>query len=89
MFGYSLQRAARNKEFVRDVLEKLRDFNIPIEGMHTETGPGVFEVAIRYSDALEAADNAVLFKMGIKDIAADYGIIPTFMAKPSSKLPGE
>lgn len=89
MFGYSLQRAARNKEFVWDVLEKLRDFNIPIEGMHTETGPGVFEVAIKHSDALEAADNAVLFKMGIKDIAADYGIIPTFMAKPSSKLPGE
>ena len=39
-------------------------FRVPIEGLHTETGPGVFEAAILYSDPLEAADRAVLFKTG-------------------------
>ena len=37
-------------------------FDIAIEGLHTETGPGVYEVAIRYDEALRAADKAALFK---------------------------
>ncbi|MCX8518204.1 MAG: hypothetical protein ORN29_09150, partial [Rhodoferax sp.] len=33
----------------------------PIEGLHTETGPGVYEAAIGFSEALEQADRAILF----------------------------
>jgi glutamine synthetase len=40
------------------------------------------------TDALEAADRAILFKTSIKEIAARFGIMPSFMAKPSVKLPG-
>ena len=47
----------------------MRDFDVPIEGLHTETGPGVYEAAIAFDDALEAADRAVLFKTGVKEIA--------------------
>src|SRR5690606_12960621 len=52
------------------------------------TGPGVYEAAILYSDALEAADRAVLFKTGAKEIALRFGIMPTFMAKWHPQLPG-
>ena len=41
-----------------------------------------------YADALEAADRAVLFKAATKEIAGEFGIIPTFMAKISPDLPG-
>ena len=66
----------------------MKDFNIPLEGLHTETGPGVTEAAIEYSDILEAADRAALFKLAAKQIGFKHGIIPSFMAKQISSLPG-
>src|SRR5690606_33645450 len=55
---------------------------------HTETGPGVTEAAIQYSDILEAADRAVLFKTGVKEIAKKHNVVASFMAKQTNKLPG-
>ena len=54
-----------------------------MEGLHTETGPGVLEVAIGCDEALHAADKAVLFKYGLKLIGSKMGIFPCFMAKVS------
>lgn len=88
MFGYSLLRSTQNQPYFRALLEELLEFGVPIEGLHTETGPGVFEAAILYSQALEAADRASLFKTSVKEIAHRFGIVPCFMAKWSSTLPG-
>lgn len=88
MFGYSILRSSLNRDFFRALMEDLGAFGVPIEGLHTETGPGVYEAAILYSDPMEAADRAVLFKTGVKEIAYDYGIIPSFMAKWNAQLPG-
>jgi glutamine synthetase len=88
MFGYSLLRAGQNRPFFNAIMDELGAFRVPIEGLHTETGPGVFEAAILYSDALEAADRGVLFKTSVKEIGARFGIMPSFMAKWSDKLPG-
>ena len=88
MFGYSLIRASKNKGFFNDLFDLLYRYNVPIEGLHTETGPGVYEAAILYTDILEAADRAVLFKTGAKEIGHLHGIMPTFMARYSKDLPG-
>ncbi|MGC8045220.1 hypothetical protein ACP3WJ_23975, partial [Salmonella enterica] len=77
-----------NQPFFDALLTDLRRFGVPLEGLHTETGPGVFEAAILYSDALEAADRTVLFKTGVKEIAHRFGILPTFMARWNTDLPG-
>ncbi|RYZ63639.1 MAG: glutamine synthetase, partial [Proteobacteria bacterium] len=88
MFGYSLLRMAQNSEYFNALFDELGAFGVPLEGLHTETGPGVTEAAILFDDALECADRAVLFKAGTKEIAARFGILPSFMAKWSSELPG-
>jgi len=88
MFGYSLLRANANREFFTALMVELAEFGIPIEGLHTETGPGVYEVAILFSEALEAADRAILFKTASKEIGARFGIMPSFMAKWSQQYPG-
>ncbi len=88
MFGYSLLRMADNREFFNALMDDMRAFGVPIEGLHTETGPGVYEVAITFSSALEQADRAILFKTGAKEIGKRYGIMPSFMAKWSPTLPG-
>ena len=88
MFGYSLLRMNQNREFFNAIQDDMRAFGVPIEGLHTETGPGVYEAAIGFSEALEQADRAILFKTGTKEIGAQFGIMPSFMAKPNQALPG-
>lgn len=88
MFGYSLLRTTLNQPFFRDLFEELGKFGIPLEGLHTETGPGVLEAAIHRAAGVEAADRAVLFKTGVKEIAYRHGVMATFMAKISPQLPG-
>ncbi len=88
MFGYSVLRASQNGPFFHDLFDLLTKFNVPIEGLHTETGPGVYEAAIKYSEAVEAADRAVLFKSGVKEIGHRHNVMPSFMAKFNESLPG-
>jgi glutamine synthetase len=88
MFGYSLLRMADNREFFNALMDEMAAFGVPIEGLHTETGPGVYEAAITFSGALEAADRAILFKTGAKEIGKRFHIMPSFMAKWSQHYPG-
>ncbi|AMR32896.1 glutamine synthetase [Mucilaginibacter sp. PAMC 26640] len=88
MFGYSILRTSQNSAFYYDLFNLLTQFNIPIEGIHTETGPGVYEAAIEHCEVLAAADKAVLFKTAVKEISAIHGITATFMAKWNQDLPG-
>jgi glutamine synthetase len=88
MFGYSLTRMNQNREYFNALMDDMAAFGVPIEGLHTETGPGVAEVAIAFSEALEAADRAILFKTGAKEIGQRFGIMPSFMAKWNQHYPG-
>src|SRR5215217_4331244 len=88
MFGYSILRTSENSEFYHDLFDLLMQFNIPVEGLHTETGPGVYEAAILHSHVIEAADRAVLLKTAVKEIAYKHGIMASFMAKWDENLPG-
>lgn len=88
MFGYSLLRMADNSGFFNALMDEMLAFNVPIEGLHTETGPGVYEAAIGFSEALEQADRAILFKTGAREIGKRFGIMPSFMAKWSARYPG-
>jgi glutamine synthetase len=88
MFGYSMLRSTYRNDFMSDLFELLKKFNVPVEGLHTETGPGVYEAAIQYEKISEAADRATLFKTAVKEIAYKHSIIATFMAKWNENLPG-
>lgn len=88
MFGYSILRTTLGNPFFSDLFDLLKKFNIPIEGLHTETGPGTFEAAISHAGILESADRAILFKTAVKEIAYKHGIMATFMAKINENLPG-
>jgi len=88
MFGYSWVRSSQNADLCHAILDDMERFGIPIEGLHTETGPGVYEVAIKYDNALRAADKAALFKTAMKQVASRLGYSVTFMAKWNHDLPG-
>jgi glutamine synthetase len=88
MFGYSILRSSERNDFFSALFDQLKAFDIPLEGLHTETGPGVYEAAITYGEVLGAADRAILFKTAVKEIGYQHGILATFMAKPNENLPG-
>jgi glutamine synthetase len=88
-FGYSVLRSSVHAELYHELLDLGRTMRFPIEGLHTETGPGVIEAALGYCDALEAADRAALFKTFTKVLAQRHGLMATFMAKWSNSVPGQ
>jgi glutamine synthetase len=88
-FGYSVLRSSVHAEFYRELLDTCRAMDMELEGLHTETGPGVLEAAISVDEALRAADKAVLFKTFTKVIAQRQGLMATFMAKWSNSWPGQ
>jgi glutamine synthetase len=88
-FGYSVLRSSVHAEFYRELLDTCRAMDMALEGLHTETGPGVLEAAIGVDEALRAADKAVLFKTFTKVLAQRCGLMATFMAKWSRDWPGQ
>jgi glutamine synthetase len=88
-FGYSMLRAGVHADFYHELLGLASAMDFEIEGLHTETGPGVLEAAIRVDDALRAADKAALFKTFTKILAQRRGWMATFMAKWSRDWPGQ
>ena len=88
-FGYSMLRSSVESDFYQALLKLCDEMDMPIEGLHTETGPGVLEAAIKHTDALAAADRAVIFKTFAKVWAQRRGKMMTFMAKWSNAYPGQ
>ncbi|WP_374311434.1 glutamine synthetase family protein [Dongia sp.] len=88
-FGYSVIRNSVWSELYQDILDMCEKMRMPIEGLHTETGPGVLEAALGVCSALEAADRAALFKTFMKVLAQRRGLMATFMAKWSNSYPGQ
>ena len=88
-FGYSVLRSSVHAELYQELLSTCRAMDMALEGLHTETGPGVLEAAIGVDDALRAADKAVLFKTFTKVLAQRRGLMATFMAKWSPDWPGQ
>lgn len=89
MFGYSVLRNSVHSALYRELLDEMVAMDIPIEGLHTETGPGVLEAALCHAPALEAADRAVLFKTFTKAFLQRRGLMGTFMSKWSNDYSGQ
>ncbi len=88
MFGYSVLRASAQSQLIDEIMRQMKAYDVELEAFHTETGPGVFEAAIKYDTAVRSADKAALFKTGLKEIAYRHGLMVTFMAKWNEHLPG-
>tara|TARA_R110002167_G_scaffold2460_2_gene12445 strand:+ start:625 stop:2016 length:1392 start_codon:yes stop_codon:yes gene_type:complete len=88
-FGYSMLRSSVHGDLYKELLELSEQMDFPIEGLHTETGPGVLEAALSVCGAQEAADKAALFKTFTKVWAQRRDMMATFMAKWSNDCPGQ
>jgi glutamine synthetase len=85
---YGVVAGSRQEPFARAVRETLLRYDLAVEACNPESGPGQFEINLRAAPALQAADEAFLLKSAVKEIAAQHGLLATFMAKPRSDWPG-
>lgn len=78
---YSLYRGTTVEPIMGEVRRAMARYGVSVEACNTENGPGQFEISLHYADAMRAADQAVLYKAGVKEIAAKHGLLASFMAK--------
>jgi glutamine synthetase len=66
----------------RDTVLALEQLGIHVEYTHHEVGPSQHEIDMRYTNALEMADNTMTYRITVKEYAMKYGLHATFMPKP-------
>lgn len=75
-----------------DLIEELYDFaergRLEIDTLIHEAGAGQLEINFQHGNSLERADQVLLFKRVIRQVALRHGIYATFMAKPMQHQPG-
>jgi glutamine synthetase len=64
------------------LMDALDAMGLDVEVGHHEVALGQHEIDFRFADALKAADNVLTLKYTVKAIAAQHGLIASFMPKP-------
>ena len=85
---YHLFQTTKEEGLMRAVRNGLYGAGIPVENTKGEADSGQHEVNYRYSDALDAADNHVIVKQAVREIAHAQGKSVTFMAKYDHRKAG-
>ena len=78
---YAISQASADEHVLGRIARMMREWGIEIEGYNREHGPGMYEMNMRYADALAAGDKTMLFKTGAKELCHDLGLTASFMAK--------
>src|SRR5436305_689634 len=78
---YAISQASADEHVLGRIARMMRDQGIEIEGYNREHGPGMYEMNIRYADAVAAGDKTMLFKTGAKELCHQVGLTVSFMAK--------
>ena len=75
-----------------DIIEQIYDFSekasLDIDTMIHEAGAAQLEVNFLHGDPLRLADEVLLFKRIVRQVALEHGVYATFLAKPMSDQPG-
>jgi glutamine synthetase len=83
---YTLSPSVDTEGVLREMEDAVRAMGLPYVGSNQEYFGSQWEINLRYDDALKAADDAHLFKLAIKEVAAKHGLVATFMGKPVQEL---
>ncbi len=78
---YNIMQGTREEFFNAAARKHLKNSGIAVETSKGEFGLGQHELNVRYSDTLTMADNHIIYKQALKEIADSLGISVTFMAK--------
>ncbi len=81
-YVYGTGKAVDPYGVIDDIMATARASGLPLESVNSEYDNGQFELTLAYTDAVRACDDAFLFKVMAREVAAAKGILLTFMGKP-------
>ena len=81
---YTVQQVNAWEPFFQRLRTALDDSGLDVEMSQGEWGLGQWEINLTYSDALDMCDRHTIFKLAVKDVAAQAGMSATFMPKPNA-----
>lgn len=67
---------------IEEVMDTAQAMGLELESVNAEYEDGQFELTLRYDEALRAADDAFLFRVMAREVAARRGYLLSFMGKP-------
>jgi len=83
---YTMSPGVDPEGVLREMEDAVGAMGLPVIASNQEYFGSQWEINLRYDDALKAADDAHLFKLAVKEIAAKHGLVATFMGKPVQEL---
>ncbi|MBI3229112.1 MAG: type III glutamate--ammonia ligase [Burkholderiales bacterium] len=86
--SYDSKSLLRRRSFLEKLVASLDTCGLGVFQIDHEDAVGQYEVNYRYSHALKAADNLMLFKMAAQHIAESEGLLFSMMPKPFADRPG-
>ena len=88
VLDYHILGSSYDEPFLREVRMSMKAAGMSVESSKGEAWAGQHEINFRFADAVKAADDHVVYKTGIKEIAFQRGCSVTFMAKPHHEWVG-
>jgi glutamine synthetase len=88
ILDYHILAASFDEPFVREVRTSMKAAGMIVESSKGEAWAGQHEINFRFQSAVGAADDHVVYKTGIKEIAHQRDCSVTFMAKPHHEWVG-
>jgi glutamine synthetase len=79
---YTVGPQADPRGVVREITEALAGLGMGTFAANHEFMNSQYEINLRHAHALTAADRAFRLKSAVKDVAAQHGMVATFMGKP-------
>ena len=86
--AYTSLGAMAPMQVIDDIVEALEGQGLSVEQYYAEYGQGQQELSIRYADAMRAADNHILYRETVRNVAWQHGFYASFAPKPFPDKPG-
>jgi glutamine synthetase len=85
---YSIDSMNDHDPFINQVYAYCEAQGIRVDALSQEMGPAQFEINFLHGDALQLADQVLLFKRSVKEAAIEHEMHATFLARPMSEEAG-
>lgn len=81
-YYFGIEQQQKHETIKYEIIQTLLEHGVIIEKLHHEVAPGQHEFSIQYDTPMNIADQIMIAKHVVKQVANNYGLIATFMPKP-------
>jgi glutamine synthetase len=85
---YGLEAITEYEDLIEDIYSFAETASLEIDTMIHEAGAAQLEINFNHGDPVKLADQVLLFKRLVRQVALNHGVYATFMAKPMEHQPG-